>query len=409
MLAGLRSLSKLIPLVFVSLLVAVAVWILAVTSSDPSETRVYPKPVPVEVIGQSTNLVVVSDLPETVTVNLRAPVSIWDKLTSGSASVRAFIDLSSITEGEHVVPLQIQVGIKPVEIISFSPLEVDLVLESLSTSQFDIQVVNRGALPVGYQTAAPKLSETTAVVSGAESRVSQVTEVRAVVDLSQVRSDINQTITLQPVDANGLTVRGVTVTPDKITLLQTVSQRGGYRNVVVMVITEGQVKNGYRLTSITVNPPTVTVYSSDTLVVDALPGYVETRVIKLNDRQENFTETVELNLTSNLQVIGSTLVEVSVNIAPVESSLALSDVQLEVTGLASNLNAKISPEKANVIISGPVPALEALFANDLRVLIDVTGLLPGVYSLEPSLTLNIPGLKIESISPTSFEVTITSK
>ncbi len=409
MLAGLRSLSKLIPLVFVSLLVAVAVWILAVTSSDPSETRVYPKPVPVEVIGQSTNLVVVSDLPETVTVNLRAPVSIWDKLTSGSASVRAFIDLSSITEGEHVVPVQIQVGIKPVEIISFSPLEVDLVLESLSTSQFDIQVVNRGALPVGYQTAAPKLSETTAVVSGAESRVSQVTEVRAVVDLSQVRSDINQTITLQPVDANGLTVRGVTVTPDKITLLQTVSQRGGYRNVVVMVITEGQVKNGYRLTSITVNPPTVTVYSSDTLVVDALPGYVETRVIKLNDRQENFTETVELNLTSNLQVIGSTLVEVSVNIAPVESSLALSDVQLEVTGLASNLNAKISPEKANVIISGPVPALEALFANDLRVLIDVTGLLPGVYSLEPSLTLNIPGLKIESISPTSFEVTITSK
>ena len=62
-----------------------------------------------------------------------------------------------------------------------------------------------------------------------------------------------------------------------------------------------------------------------------------------------------------------------------------------------------------MIISGPVPALEALFANDLRVLIDVTGLLPGVYSLEPSLTLNIPGLKIESISPTSFEVTITSK
>jgi YbbR domain-containing protein len=409
MLSGLRSLSKLIPLILVSFLVAVAVWILAVTSSDPSETRAYPKPVPVEIIGQSTNLVVVSDLPETVTVNLRAPTSIWQALTAGRASVRAFIDLSSITEGEQVVPVQIQVGIKPVEIVSFSPLEVNLVLEALSTKLFDIQVVNRGALPVGYQTAAPKLSETTAVVSGAESRVEQVTEVRAVVDLSQVRSDINQTITLQAVDANGLTVRGVTVTPDKITLLQTVSQRGGYRNVVVMVITEGQVMNGYRLTSITVNPPTVTVYSSDTLVVDALPGYVETRVVKLTDRQENFTETVELNLTSNLQVIGSNLVDVSVNIAPVESSIALSDVQLEVTGLASNLNATISPEKANVIISGPVPALETLFANDLRVLIDVTGLLPGTYSLEPSLSLNIPGLKIESISPTTFEVTISSK
>lgn len=85
-------------------------------------------------------------------------------------------------------------------------------LNPLISKKLDIKVVNRGALPVGYQTDEPRLSETTAVVSGAESRVAQVVEVRAVVDLSQVRSDINETITLVPVDANGLQVRDVTVT-----------------------------------------------------------------------------------------------------------------------------------------------------------------------------------------------------
>ena len=409
MLSRLRSFTKLFPLILLSIIVALAVWILAVTSSDPSETRQYPRSVPIEIIGQSTNLVVTNDLPDTVTINLRAPSSIWESLNEGKGNVRAFIDLSSVGSGETSVPVQVQVDIKPVEIVSFSPQQVDLVLEPLSSKLFDIKVVTRGALPVGYQAAEPELSVTEAVVSGAESRVAQVVEVRAVVDLSQVRSDINQTITLQPVDVNGLLVREVIVTPEEITLMQSISQRGGYRNVVVIVVTEGQVRQGYRLSSISVNPPTVTVYSTDTSIVDALPGSIETRVISLIDRQEDFTETVELNLPANLQVIGSTQVEVKVDIEPVVSSIALSDIPLEEIGLASNLKADFLPQLANIIITGPLPVLDTLFVNDVRVMIDLTGYLPGTYSItDPILSLNIPGLTIESISPETFEVTIST-
>lgn len=409
MLARLRSITKLLPLILVSILVALAVWILAVTSSDPSETREYPRAVPIEIIGQSTNLVLTNDLPDTVTINLRAPNSIWDSLNEGKGNVRAFIDLSSATTGETSVPIQVQVGIKPVNIVSFTPLQVDLVLEPLGSKQFDILVATRGALPVGYQSDEPELSETTAVVSGAESRVAQVIEVRAALDLSQVRSDINETISLQPVDINGLPVRDVTVTPDKITLLQSISQRGGYRNVVVMVVTEGQVRQGYRLSSITVNPPTVTVFSTDAAAVDALPGSIQTRVISLIDKQEDFAESVELNLPGDLQVIGSSQVEVNVDIEPVVSSIALSDIPLSEIGLATNLKAIFLPEKANVIITGPLPVLDSIFVSDVRVLIDLTGYLPGTYSISnPILSLNIPGLTIESISPETFEVTISS-
>jgi YbbR domain-containing protein len=410
MLARLRSFTKLFPLILISILVALTVWILAVTSSDPSVTGEYPNAVPIEIIGQSTNLVVTNDLPEKVTISLRAPTSIWNTLNEGKGNVRAFIDLSGVTAGEVSIPVQVQVGIKPVEIVTYSPQMVDLVLEPLTSKQFDIVVVTRGALPVGYQSDEPVLSETVAVVSGAESLVAQVTEVRAVVDLSQIRSDINETITLQPVDINGLVVRDVTVTPDKITLLQTVTQRGGYRNVVVIVVTEGQVRQGYRLRSITVNPPTVTVYSTDTAAVDALPGSIQTRVISLVDRQDDFTEIVELNLPSSMQVIGSSLVEVRVDIEPVVSSIALSDIPLAEIGLASNLKASFLPEKANVIITGPLPILDTIFVSDVRVLIDLTGYLPGTYSIaNPKLSLNIPGLMIESISPTTFEVTISAK
>lgn len=408
MLNRFRSWSKLLPTLILSLVVALAVWVMAVTASDPSETMEYPKSVEVEIIGQGTSLAVVNELPDSVTLELRAPASIWEELNAGKASVRAFIDLSGLSEGDHTVPVEIQVGIKPVEVVSYSPIMVDVSLESLVSQPFEITVVTRGALPVGYQSEEPQLSETSAVISGAASRVEQVAEIRALVDLSEVRSDINQTISLQAVDANGMTVRDVTVYPDKITLIQEVAQRGGYRNVVVKVVTQGQIAEGFRLTSISVFPPTVTVFSSDPSVVDSLPGYVETLPIDITGKVDNFTEPVELRLSGNLQVIGTSQVEVNVGIDAVESSLALTDVKIETIGLASNLTAKILPEKVNVILSGPVPTLQKLFINDVRVLVDLTGMMPGTYSMEPTISLNIPGLSIESISPATFEIEIKS-
>ena len=406
MLARLRAFTKILPVLITALLVAIAVWIMAVTSSDPDQNKVYPNPIPIEILGQAPDLVITSDLPETVSLTLRAPTSIWNSMITEKAPVRALIDLSGLSDGDHTIPVQIQIGIKPVEITAFNPRSVNLTLELLSNLPFEIKVVSRGALPVGYQTEEPQLSETTAMVSGAKSRVDQVAEVRAVIDLSQVKSDINETVTLQPVDANGLPVRDVTVFPEKITLIQPVAQRGGYRNVVVKAVTSGQVGNGYRLTSISVFPPTVTVFSAEPGVVDALPGYVETDLIDLAGKQENFEVSLDLLLGTNLQVIGDSQVLVKVGIEPVQSSLALSDMQVETIGLALNLSAKILPDKVNIIISGPVPELEKLNVNNVRVLIDLTGFLPGTYTLEPKISLNIPGLMIESISPASFEITI---
>ena len=121
MLTRLRSLTKLLPTLIISFLVALAVWIMAVPSSDPSETKDYPKPVPVEVVGQATNMVIVNELPAAVSITLRAPVSIWNRLNAGQANVRAFVDLSGLEVGDHTLPLEIQVGIRPAEPLPSTP------------------------------------------------------------------------------------------------------------------------------------------------------------------------------------------------------------------------------------------------------------------------------------------------
>ena len=98
---------------------------------------------------------------------------------------------------------------------------------------------------------------------------------------------------------------GVSISPDKVDYTQDVAERGGYRNVVVKVVTSGQVTTVINLTSLSVFPPTVTVYATDPLIIDALPGYVETMPIDLSEKNADFEQRVTLNLPIGVQTSGS--------------------------------------------------------------------------------------------------------
>ncbi|MDP3449395.1 MAG: CdaR family protein [Anaerolineaceae bacterium] len=403
---ALRSFAKTLPLLITAIILAIAVWVMAVTSSDPSVERVYPTAEPVEIVGQRYDLVITVELHDNVSLILRAPTSIWTSLTSQKVLVRAIMDLSGLGEGEHTVPIQIQIGIRPVEIRSYAPRSASVQLQTLETRTFDIRVINQGSVAVGFQSNPAEMSETSVLVSGAKSFVGMVSEVRAVVKLTDAKTDINQTITLQAVDANGSVVKDVSLSPEKITITQKVVERGGYRNVVVKVVTNGQPAPGFRLSSIPVYPPTVTVFSSDPALIDALPGFIETNPIDLSKKTESFEEEIGLNLPVGIQVIDDPSVLVRVEITPIITSLSISDVLVEAIGLNTKLEAIILPDKVDIIVSGPLNILETLDVTTLRVLLDLSEYKAGTYTLEPEYSLNIPNVKIESISPTTFKVTI---
>jgi len=406
MMEKLRTFSKTLPSLLTAFLLAVAVWVMAVNSSDPSVEKIYPNKVPIEVIGQSPDMVINTALVENISITLRAPTSIWDKLLLEKAPVRAFIDLAGMGVGAHTVPVQIQIGIKPVEVISYNPRSVTLEIEPLMTEEMDVRVIYQGSLPVGFQAEEPVMSQTKVTISGAESSVKSVHEVRALVKLTDVKASIQQSIQLLAVNATGQVVNGVSISPEKVDYSQEVAERGGYRNVVVKVVTTGLVPTGYKLSNLSVFPPTITVFSTDPALVDNLPGFVETLPIDLSGKNSDFEQRIALNLPFGVQAIESEQVQVTVGITPVESSITLEDILVEATGLPTDKIALIEPAKVNVVISGPVIVLQALKASDVRVLLDLTGMGTGKFTVEPAVTLNIPGLTISSLTPTTFVINI---
>jgi YbbR domain-containing protein len=390
-----------------ALALAVAVWIAAVTAADPDETRQLPNPVPVEIIGQDPSLVINSDLPKEVEITLRAPQSVWNDLDADPSLVHVILDLSGLSAGEHTSELQIQVDARPVQILTTTPKSVLFSLESIATKPFPVDVTLSGESSIGYQIGEAMIEPAEVVVAGAQSQVEKVARTHVSVDLDGVRENVDQTLVVEVLDANGDPVEGVTVSPETIHVSLPVSQQGGYRDVAVKVIMAGRVASGYRLTDISVFPPVVTIYAADPELVNNLPGVVETAPLDLQNAKEDINTRLALNLPEGVTIVGDQTVLIQTGVSAIESSITLDGEQVEIIGLENGLTASVSPLTVDVIVSGPLPILDTITHQDVRITVDLTNLEIGTHQVIPKIEVLISDVIVESILPNTIEVVIS--
>ena len=403
-----RKLVKNLPTLLTALVFAVGVWVFAVTQADPTVTRTYPRPVEMEVIGLDPNLMIVDDIPEQVSLTIRAPSSILDQLENDSNLINVTLDLSGLEPGEHNLSPQVNIGLSPAEVVSINPDTVFVELDSIITETFKIEVRMIGNPAIGFEVQTPELSTDTVQISGPQTLVSSIEAVVAEVNIVDVSENIQRTVDLDVLDADGADIQGITLNPSSIEVTIPVTQRGGYRTVVVRIVTSGQIAAGYRLTNIFSTPPTVTIFSSDPNLVESIPGFVETTPINLNGANEDMEIRVALNLPEGINVVGSQNVTVQVMIEPIESSISFSNIPIEIVGLEDGLEAMVSPQSVDVFLSGPVNMLEELLPSLITVVIDVSERGPGSYTLAPEVRLDNENINVDAILPNTIEVTITN-
>jgi YbbR domain-containing protein len=390
-----------------ALVLAIAVWVSAVTGADPDEVRPYPRSIPLEIVGQDPGLVVINSVPESINLTLRAPRSVWDKLSTAANPVRAVVDFAGLSAGEHNLEVQVQVRVGPVQVISITPQTVSVNLQPLTTKIFPINLSIRGEVAIGYQTGAPEMDVTQIVLSGPSSLIAEVKHVQADLIIAGLRQDVQTSLPLHAVNAGGGTIAGLALNPENVQIHLPITQQGGYRDIAVKVVVHGQVAGGYRLTNISVFPPILTVYSKQPSLVNELPGYVETEPLNLDGSSQDTDTHLGLNLPPGVSAVGEQTVQVRVGIAAIEGSLSLNDMKLEVIGMADGLSALISPETVDVILTGPLPLLDKLSAGDVKIVVDLTGLDAGVHQLTPQAQIIINDVRVQSINPATVEVTIS--
>ncbi len=403
-----RKLISNLPTLLTALVFAVGVWVFAVTQADPTVTQTYPQPIEIEVIGLDPSLTIVNDISRQVSLTIRAPSSVLSQLQIDRNMIDVTLDLSGLEAGVHTLTPQVNISLSPTEVVRLNPATVFVELDSIITKQFPIQVNMLGNPAIGFDVETPALAQDTVIISGPESVVSSINKVITEVSIVDVSEDIQRTVDLVALDAQGNQIEGLSMTPSSVQVSIPVTQRGGYRTVVVKIVTSGQIESGYRLTNIFSNPPTVTIYSSNPQLVESIPGFVETTPINLNGANQDMEIRVSLNLPEGINVVGSQNITVQIGIDPIESSVSFTNIPVQIEGLAVGLNATVSPENVDVFLSGPIDVLDDLSLENLVVIINLEDRDPGTYTLAPEIQLENGDINVDAILPNTIEVTISN-
>jgi len=392
-----------------ALTLGLIVWVVAILNADPSEARELGTPVPIEYTGlQQSLLIVGAPPPGSGLVTLRAPTSVWEQLTPSMVHLR--VDLSGLDEGTHTLPVEPSVEIRPSRVDDFQPQTVQVTLERAATASVPVNVVTVGEPQLGYRAAGQQPTPDSGVIVGPLSLVERVVELRASVNVSDALQDFQQEVPLFALDSSGDVVEGVELDPQAALVSVRIEPREAFRLVSVIPKLEGEeqlVEAGYQINDVTVVPTVVTVFSADVAALQSLPGFVETLPLSIGQATGDIERRLALALPEGVSLVEEQSVLVRVSVSPIIRTITLSRI-VETRNLAQGLFAQLSPESVNVIVSGPLPTLNALRPEDLRIIVDLLDLGVGTHQVPPAVIIAPTEVEQESIFPTVIEVTISN-
>jgi YbbR domain-containing protein len=389
-------------LMVLALILAVLAWVVALEESDPTIEARYAQDIPVTLTGLPEGMIIVGSFDESVQATIRAPQSIWNSL--GVDDFDVIVDLANVDAGMHRLPVQLTLSKQPSRIVALEPEYVSLELERHVEQTMPVQLQVEGEVTLGYLKRPPIVDPLQVTVSGPSTYVSRVVEVVARISVQDSVADVTERLRVQLRDSQGHSIPYVTVVPDTINVRIPVEQSVYYRPLVVKVTLTGTLPSGYWITGISVDPPSVTVFGIPD-VLAALPGHIETEPISLEGAQTDVIERPALITPPNVSIVMSEQPVVQVSVEAVQSSLTVV-VTPTIQGLGPGLTSTVVPEKVELILSGPLPVLEALEHGDVRVVVDLFGLGSGTYPIEPGIVVP-EAVTAQSILPATLQVEIS--
>lgn len=398
-----RSLLDNLSSIVMAFILATMVWMSATIQENPFVEAFLPEEISVEVINRGEGLVIVGGVDQRVRVKVRTPQSVWADLRAGS--FRAYVDLSGLDVGSHQVSVQVEPPGDLVRIVETSPAVLTMRLDRMAGKTVEARVRIYGDPPQGYYTGLTQIIPDYVTVSGPQTLVDQVVRVTAEVYLRGEKDTFERNVAVTPRDEVGNVVAAVELDPSSVMVTVPIEQRVGYRELSIRTAIEGTPAPGYWISSISATPSTVTVVGNPRIVSE-IPGYLETYPVNVEDAQESISEQVAIVFPEGVSPLeGVRSVQALIEISPV---LGGQTVQLTpvLQGLGRGLEATFSPDTVEVILSGPLSELEALGAEDVRVLVDLSNYGPGTHFVP--LTVEKPeSLQVQAILPDQVEVVIS--
>jgi len=285
-----------------AVVLAVSLWVYVTNRDDPERTGRVPGSVAVECVNVPLDK---AESPpcsdQSVTVRVRAPESVFDRVTADDC--RATADVAAVSGEDVPVPVRVECDRARVEVIDWSPAQISVTLENVTSRAVAVRSQIVGAPPRGFQSQAVVVQPEEVVVSGPESLVGRVASVEADLDLTAVRASFNQTVLLKARDEQGGDIRGVNLDPTTAQVSVTMVQLEFSAAFVVQPDISGTPAAGFRAAGIQIEPPVVTISGAAEVFqsLDPLRG-IPTEPISIDGASGDVVSVVALRLPQGARV-----------------------------------------------------------------------------------------------------------
>lgn len=391
------------PLMVMAVILAVLAWFVAVEQTNPTLERRFPQPVPVTTTGLPEDLVIVGTFDERIQVTVRTTQSVWDSLRVEDFEVTA--DLSGLGSGVHEVPVDVVLDKEPSRITERDPQAVVIELDARASPTVPVRIETEGRPAIGY-VPRPKVVEPREVtVVGPASYVTRVVGAFATLSIQGAEEDVEDTLRVRPQDSDGDSVPYVTLTPETVDVRVPIEPSGYHTTLAVKAVLTGEIASGYRVTDISIDPPTVTVFGNPDELAALEQGFIETKPIVVEGAQDDVVVRPGLSTPAEVTLVPGQQVEVQVFVDAIESSLTITNTP-EIQGLEPGYTATVSPDTVQVILSGPLPRLESLTPDDVRLVLDLFELPVGTHQVEPEV-IAPEEITAQGVIPATVQVRIS--
>lgn len=382
---------------------ALFIWLTATQDQDPISGQFLQ--LGVDFVGQPAESILIQPQRFTVQVRLEGPESALSQLSP--ADFEAFVDLSQVPFGENVLaPIQINASADDVDVTLVIPEEVDVLVEEQVSRDIPVELDIRGSIARGHTQGEPLLEPASITVSGPRSDIEGLDFALVTVFLNDPReTSVGQH---SPVfyDAQGRVASTVDLALDTQDVQVTipVEQSAGFAEKLITVEWVGDPAYGHQMLNISVEPPSVLVEGAPE-AVNALTS-LQTEPIDITGLTESFIQPATLELPDGITLDQNQEIFVSIGIEPILSTDTRRR-EVEILGLDEELEADLTPDQVGVVLFGPLPVLDSLVPEDVRVTIDLFDLDSGRYSIEPQVDVPDRGIQVRSVQPSAISVFIT--
>lgn len=399
-----RTIASYLGSFILALVLATIIWLNATQVQDPNITQFLQLDLKFE--GQPGDSIRVSPESQSVQLLIEGPQSLVNQVSINDFS--AFADLSDVPFGETVsVPIEISSSQTDVD-ISPIPRVVDILLEQQISRDIPVELDIRGEVARGHVQGDPSIDPPAITVSGRASLVEQLDFALATVFLN----DAIETTTSEhrPIfyDERGrvASTTDLTLSTEQVEVTIPVEESAGFADKLITVDWVGYPAPGYRLLSVSVDPPSVFVKGSPASL-NALTR-LQTEPIDITGLTGTFTQQATLDLPEGVSLDQVEEIFVTIEIEPILTT-DTRERPVEVLGLREGFEVALDPEEVRVVLFGPLPQLDTVASEDIRVTVDTFDLISGTHLIQPLVNLPERGddIEIRSIRPEAVRVTIT--